>query len=60
MGHCASKCPKKKKRKIKKYTIAFAIVDEFVTKSEQDFSLVSIDSSVGFSSFEHVHLIALR
>ena len=56
MGHYASKCPKKKnvKEKTERDMAATAAVEDFAAKFEQEFSLVSIDSSVGSSSFENV------
>ena len=53
-GHYAFKCPEKKKGKTEKDSAATAIVEDFAAKFEQEFSLVSIDSSIGSSSFEHV------
>ena len=54
MGHYASKCPKKKIVKTERDVAAFVVVEEYATKFEQEFSLVSIDSSIGSSSFENV------
>ena len=51
-GHYASKCPEKK-GKVEKDTAAFVVVEEYAAKFEQEFSLASIDSSVGSSLFEH-------
>ena len=36
---------------------ASAVVEEFAAKFEQEFSLVSIDSNVGSSTFEHVWVV---
>ena len=47
MGHYASKCPEKKKGKTKKDMAASAAVEDYAMKFEQEFSLVSIDFSVG-------------
>ena len=54
LGHYATQCPKKKIVKNEKDVATFAIVEEFAAKFEQEFSLVSIDSSIGSSTFEHV------
>ena len=54
MGHYASKCHEKKIVRTKRDMAAFADVEEYATKFEQEFSLVSIDSSIGSSSFENV------
>ena len=51
MGHYASMCPEKKKEKTKRDMAVFAAVEDYATKFEQDFSLVSIDSSIGSSVF---------
>ena len=57
MGHYASKCPEKKKGKTEKDLEVSAVVEDFAAKFEQEFSLVSIDSSIGSSSFEHVWIV---
>ena len=36
---------------------ASAVVEKIATKFEKDFSLVSIDSNIGSSSFEHVEFV---
>ena len=54
MGHYASKCLEKKKGKIEKDPTATTVVEDFAAKFEQEFSLISIDSSIGSSSFERV------
>ena len=54
MGHYSSKCPEKKIVKTERDVAAFVVVEEYATKFEQEFSLVSIDSSIGSSSFENV------
>ena len=48
---------KKKIVKTERDVAASAIVEEFATKFEQEFSLVSIDSSIGSSTFEHVWVV---
>ena len=57
MGHYASKCPKKKIVKTERDVAASAFVEEFAAKFEQEFSLVSIASSIGSSIFEHVWVV---
>ena len=57
MGHCASKCPEKKIVKTERDVAASAIVEEFAAKFEQEISLVSINSSIGSSTFEHVWVV---
>ena len=57
LGHYATKCLEKKVVKTERDAATSAIVEEFATKFEQGFSLVSIDSSVGSSTFEHVWVI---
>ena len=54
VGHYASKFPEKKKGKTEKDSTATATVEDFASKFEHDFSLVSIDSSIVSSSFEHI------
>ena len=43
--------------KTKRDVAAFAVVEEYAKKFEQGFSLVSIDSSVGSSTFERVWVV---
>ena len=43
--------------KTERDVVASAVVEEFATKFEQEFSLVSIDSSIGSSIFEHVWVV---
>ena len=57
LGHCATKCPEKNIVNTERDVVAFAVVEEFVAKFEQEFSLVSIYSSVGTSTFEHVWFV---
>ena len=57
LGHYATKCLEKKTVKTEIYVATSAIVEEFATKFEQEFSLVSIDSSIGSSTFEHVWVV---
>ena len=57
MGHSASKCPKKKIVKTERDVATSTVVEEYTKKFEQGFSLVSIDSSVGSSTFEHVWVV---
>ena len=57
MGYYASKCHEKKRGKTKKDFVASAVVKEFASKLEHEFSLISIDSSVGISTFEHVYVV---
>ena len=57
LGHYATKCPEKKIVKTERDVAASAVVEEFSTKFEQEFSLVSIDSSIGSSTFEHVWVV---
>ena len=49
MGHYTSKCPEKKnvKEKTERDMAESAAVEDYATKFEQEFSLVSIDSIVG-------------
>ena len=54
MGHYATKCHEKK---TERDVVASAAVEEFATMFEQEFSLVSIDSSTGSSIFEHVWFV---
>ena len=56
-GPYATKCPKKKIVKTERDVAASAVVEEFAAKFEQEFSLVSIDSSIGSSTFEHVWVL---
>ena len=53
MGHYALNCLEKKnvKEKIERDMAASATVEDYTTKFEQEFSLVSIDSSIGSSVF---------
>ena len=51
MGHYASKCPEKKKEKTERDMAASATVEDYAAKFEQEFSLVSIDSSIGSLGF---------
>ena len=51
MGHYASKCSEKKKEKTKRHMATYAVVEDYVLKFEHEFSLVSIDSSIGRSVF---------
>ena len=57
LGHYATKCPKKKIVKTEIDVAASAVVEEYAKKFEQEFSLVSIESSVGSSTFEHVWVV---
>ena len=57
MGHYASKRPEKKKGKTERDSTMTTAVEDFAAKFEKEFSLVSIDSSVGSSSFEHVWVV---
>ena len=59
MRHYASKCPEKKnvKEKIERDVATFAVVEEYAKNFEQEFSLVSIDSSIGILSFENVWVV---
>ena len=57
LGHYATKCPKKKIVKTERDVAASAVVEEYAKKFEQEFSLVSIDSSVGSSTFKHVWVV---
>ena len=57
MGHYASKCPEKKKEKKERNMAVSAAVEDYATKFEQEFSLVSIDSSIGSSIFENVWFV---
>ena len=59
MGHYSSKCPEKKnvKEKTERDMAAIAVAEDYATKFEQEFSLVSIDSSVGISSFKNVWVV---
>ena len=54
LRHYATKCPEKKIVKTERDVAASAVVEEYAKKFEQEFSLVSIDSNVGSSTFEHV------
>ena len=51
MGHYSLKCPEKKKGKTEINMAASAAVEDYAMKFEQEFSLVSIDSSIGSSVF---------
>ena len=59
MGHYSAKCPEKKnvKEKTERDMVASATVEDYTMKFEQEFSLASIDSSVGSSSFENVWVV---
>ena len=57
MGHYASKYPEKKIVKTERDVAASTIVEEYAKKFEQEFSLVSIDSSIGSLSFENVWVV---
>ena len=59
MGYYSSKCPEKKnmKEKNERDMAATTEVEDYATKFEQEFSLISIDSSVGSSTFEHVWVV---
>ena len=57
LGHYATKCPEKNILKTERDVAASAVVEEFAAKFEQEFSLVSIDSSIGSSIFEHVWVV---
>ena len=57
MGHYASKCPEKEIVKTEKNMVASVAVEDYAMKFEQEFSLVSIDSSVGSSAFEIVWVV---
>ena len=57
LGHYATKFPEKKIVKTERDVAASAAVEEYVKKFKQEFSLVSIDSSVGSSTFEHVWVV---
>ena len=48
-GHYSSKCLEKKnvKEKTERDMAATAVAEDYATKFEQEFSLVSIDSSIG-------------
>ena len=56
MGRYSSTCLEKKivKEKTERDVAASAAVEDYAMKFELEFSLVSIDSSVGISSFENV------
>ena len=57
MGHYATNCLEKNIVKTERDVAASAIVEEFATKFEQEFSLVSVDSSIGSYIFEHVWVV---
>ena len=57
MGHYASKCPEKKKEKTERDMAASAAIEDYAGKFEQEFSHVSIDSSIGSSVFENVWVV---
>ena len=59
MGHYSSKCLEKKnvKEKTERNMAVTAAVENYAAKFEQEFSLVSIDSSVGSSVFENVWVV---
>ena len=54
LGHNSTKCPEKKIVKTERDVVSSTVVEEFATKFEEEFSLVSIDSSIGSSTFEHI------
>ena len=56
LGHLASQCPKRKKKKKKKEseepeTAAIAAIEDFASKFDREFSLVTLVSSVGSGGF---------
>ena len=53
----ASRCPKKKKEETDRDMATSAVVEDYAAKFEQEFSLVSIDSSIGSSDFENVWVV---
>ena len=59
MEHYALKCPEKKnvKEKNERDMPASATVEDYAVKFEQEFSLVSIDSSIGSSVFKNVWVV---
>ena len=57
MGHYASKCPEKTIVKTERDVADSAAIEEYATKFKKEFSLVSIDSSVGSSVFENVSVV---
>ena len=59
MGHYASKCPEKKnvKKKTERDMVTSAAVEDYAVKFEQEFSLVSIDSSIGSLVFENIWVV---
>ena len=57
LGHYATKCPEKKIVKTERDVAASTVVEDIATKFGQEFSLVSIDSSIGSSIFEHVWVV---
>ena len=59
MGHCSSKCLEKNnvKENIERDMVASTIIEDYAMKFEQEFYLVSIDSSVGSLAFENVWVV---
>ena len=57
MGHYALKFSEKNIVKTERDVETSTVVEEYTKKFEQGFSLVSIDSSVGSSTFEHVWVV---
>ena len=57
MGDYASKCPKKKKDKTERDMATSVAVEDYAANFEQEFSLVSIDSSIGSLVFENVGVV---
>jgi len=55
-GHYASKCPNKKEQD-KNDVVATTSVEEFATKFEREFSLVSFDSSVDSSNLQNAWIV---
>ena len=55
LGHLASQCPKKKKKKRKEQkgpnTVATTAMEDFSTKFDKEFSLVTLVSSVSSGGF---------
>ena len=57
LGHYATKFLEKNFVNTERDVVASVVVEECGTKFEQECSLVSIDSSIGISIFEHVRVI---
>ena len=57
MGQYASKCPVKKKEKTERDMAVSVAAEDYATEFEQEFSLVSIDSSIASSVFENVWVV---